>query len=131
VAEIPVGSQPQAIGLDDGDNNVVVANFASNSVTLIDGRADSVLKTLTVPAGPMQVLVIHSGKAYVLCQDGKSLAVIDLKLKLLLKSIKLSSRPGRMDQPNSSQNIYVTLPDEDSVAVIDTGYDDVMATVKD
>lgn len=129
VSEIPVGTQPQALGLDDSDDTLVVANYASNNVSLVDGRADKVLKTLAVGAGPLQVLVIHSGKAYVLCQDGKSLAVIDLKLKLVLKSIKFASRPGRMDQPNSSQNIYVSLPDEDSVAVVDTSYDDVVATI--
>ena len=129
VAEIPVGTQPQALGLDDGDNTLVVANFASNNVSLVDGRTDKVLKTLNVGAGPLQVLVTHSGKAYVLCQDGKSLAVIDLNLKLVTKSIHFNSRPGRMDQPNSSQDIYVSLPDEDSVAVVDTGYDDVVATI--
>ena len=59
----------------------------------------------------------------------RSIAVIDLKLQLLIKLIQLSSRPGRMDLPNSHQTLYVTLPDEDSVAVIDTGFDEVTATV--
>lgn len=131
VAEIAVGSQPQALGVDDSDDNVVVANFASNNVSILDGRADKVLKTIAVASGPQEVVVTHAGKAYVMCQDGKAVAVIDLKLHLLLKSIKLSSRPGHLDQPNSSQDIYVTLPDEDSVAVIDTGFDDVVATIKE
>lgn len=131
VADIPVGSQPQALALDDGDNNLVVANYASNNVSIVDARKDTVLKTLNVGAGPIQVLVVHGHKAYVLCQDSRSVAVIDINLRLLLKSIVLSSRPGRMDQPNSSQQVYVTLPDEDSVAVIDTAYDDVTATIKE
>jgi DNA-binding sugar fermentation-stimulating protein len=46
-----------------------------------------------------------------------------------MKSCCEIGRPGRMDLPNSSQNIYVSLPDEDSVAVVDTSYDDVVATI--
>jgi YVTN family beta-propeller protein len=130
-AEIPVGSQPQALALDDSDSNLVVANYASNNVSIVDARKDSVLKTQTVGAGPIQVLITHNQKAYVLCQEGKTVAVIDLKLRLLLRSIVLSSRPGRMDMADSNQKIYVTLPDEDSVAVIDTSYDDVAAVVKE
>jgi YVTN family beta-propeller protein len=129
--QITVGSQPQALGLDDGDGTLVVANFGSSSVSLVDARNDSLLKTISVGAQPFQVLVTHGGKAYVACQEGKSVAVIDLKLRLLLKTIPLGSRPGRMDLPNSHQAIYVTLPDEESVAVIDTGFDTVMATIKE
>jgi YVTN family beta-propeller protein len=131
VANVPVGAQPQALGLDDGDNTLVVANYGANSVSLVDARGDTVLKDIPVAAGPSQVLVTHGGKAYVMCQDGKAIAVIDLKLHLLLKNISLSSRPGRMDQPNSGTQIYVSLPDEDAVAVIDSGYDEVVSTVKE
>jgi hypothetical protein len=130
-AQIPVGAQPQALAVDDSDTSVVVANYASNNVSILDAHKDIVLKTQAVGAGPIQVLITHAQKAYVLCQEGKTVAVIDLKLHLLLRSITLSSRPARMDMASSNQQIYVTLPDEDSVAVIDTGYDDVAATVKE
>jgi YVTN family beta-propeller protein len=129
--EIAVGAQPQALALDENDSTLVVANYASSNVSLVDARKDIVIKTQAVGAGPIQILVTHNQKAYVLCQEGKTVAVIDLKLHLLLRSISLSSRPGRMDMASSNQQIYVTLPDEDSVAVVDTGFDDVAATVKE
>jgi YVTN family beta-propeller protein len=129
IAQIPVGSRPVSLALDGGDGTLVVANSASASVSLIDARANSVRATLSVGAGPMQVLVTHGGKAYVACQEGKRVDVIDLQRSLLIKTITLSSRPGRMDQPNSSQNVYVSLPDEDALAVIDTAIDEVVATV--
>lgn len=131
VAQVPVGSNPSSLGLDDGDNVLAVANAGSASVTLIDARANTVLKTLSVGATPAQVLVTHSGVAYVACQDGHSIAVIDLSRRLLLATISLSSRPGRMDQPNSSAQVYVTLPDEDSVGIIDTGSQSLVAVVKE
>ncbi len=131
VADIPVGTQPQAMALDEGDNNLVVANYGSSSVTIVDARNDTVLKTVGVGAGPSQVLIVHGHKAYVMCQDSRSIAVIDLSLRLLLKSITLTSRPGRMEEPSSNRQVYVTLPDEDSVAVIDPGYDDVVATIRE
>jgi YVTN family beta-propeller protein len=129
IAVIPVGSAPASLALDDSDNTLVVANSGSNNVSLIDARAGTVTKTIGVGAKPLQVLVTHGNKAYVLCQDGQRIDVIDLKRNLLVKSISLGSRPGHMDFPNSEQNIYVTLPDVDSLAVIDTGIDDVVATV--
>jgi YVTN family beta-propeller protein len=131
VAQVTVGSQPQSLGLDDTDDNLVVANYGSNNVTLVDAKGDVVLKTFPVAAGPSQVLVTHAGKAYILCQDGKTIAVIDLKLRLLLKSIAMSSRPGHMDQSATGGQIFVSLPDEDSLAVIDTSYDDVVATIRE
>ena len=128
-ALVPVGSQPSSLALDDGDNTLVVANSGSSNVTLVDARKDTVIKTLNVGAHPVQVLVTHGGRAYVACQEGRSIAVIDLKLQLLVKNIALSSRPGRMDTPNGNDKIYITLPDEDSVAVLDTSFDDVTSTI--
>jgi YVTN family beta-propeller protein len=129
VAQVPVGANPSSLALDDGDNVLAVANAGSASVTLVDARVDQVLKTIGVGATPAQVLVTHSGKAYVACQDGHSVAIIDLSRRLLLKMLTLTSRPGRMDQPNSSNQVYVSLPDEDSLAIIDTGVDEVVAVV--
>ncbi len=129
-AELNVGTQPESIGVDDADENVVVANYGSSNVTLIDGATDTVTKIISVGAGPMQVLVGHSTKAYILCQDARTVAVVDLKLHLVLHSIALSSRPARMDLSPDGKQILVTLPDEDSVAVIDTGFDTVMAAVR-
>jgi YVTN family beta-propeller protein len=130
-AQIPVGSNPSSLALDGGDNVLAVANAGSASVTLIDARSNAVLKTLSVGATPAQVLVTNNGIAYVACQDGHSVAIIDLSRHLLLNTLPLSSRPGRMDQPNSSGQIYVTLPDEDSLAVIDTGAQTVVSVVKE
>jgi len=126
-----VGSNPSSLGVDDGDNNVAVANAGSASVTLIDGRSNAVLKTINVGATPAQVLVTHGGVAYVACQDGHSIAIIDLSRRLLINTLPLSSRPGRMDEPNSDGQIYVSLPDEDSLAVIDTGANAVVSVVKE
>jgi YVTN family beta-propeller protein len=127
--QIPVGSGPLSMALDGGDQHLVVVNGGSNSVSLIDARANTVLKTIGVGAAPKQVLVTNNGKAYIACQDARRVDVIDIKRQLLVKSISLGSRPGHMDLPNSHQAIYVSLPDEDSLAVIDTGMDEVIATV--
>jgi YVTN family beta-propeller protein len=129
IAVIPVGSAPASLALDDSDNTLVVANSGSNNVSIIDARAGTVTKTIGVGAQPLQALVTHGGKAYILCQAGQRIDVIDLKRNLLVKSISLGSRPGHMDWANSQQSLYVTLPDVDSLAVIDTGIDDVVATV--
>jgi YVTN family beta-propeller protein len=129
-AQLNVGTQPESIGVDDSDENVVVANYGSSNITLIDGSTDTVTKIISVGAGPMQVVVGHGIKAYVLCQDARTVAVVDLKLHLVLHSIALSSRPARMDLSPDGKQVLVTLPDEDSIAVIDTSYDTVMATVR-
>lgn len=74
---VTVGSSPRAVAINPATNKIYVANYASNSVTVIDGATNA---TTTVAAGyiPSAVAVNPgSNKIYVVNEYGSNVTVID------------------------------------------------------
>ena len=81
IATIPVGTHPYAVALNTVTNKAYIANYTSNSVTVIDGTT---LSTATVPVGsnpealavnPVtnKIYVADSGDQWVWVIDGATL----------------------------------------------------------
>src|SRR5690242_18774057 len=64
-ASLPTGANPRAIAVNVSANKIYTANFGSNTVSVIDGAADSVT---TIPVGMNPVAIAVNGalnRAYV------------------------------------------------------------------
>jgi DNA-binding beta-propeller fold protein YncE len=51
LGSVPVGSYAEGIAINPGDDKVYVANFGSSSITVVDGRSFSIIKTIALPHG--------------------------------------------------------------------------------
>jgi YVTN family beta-propeller protein len=55
IATIPVGTGPAGVGVNPTTNMIYVANFSSNTVSVIDGTINTVTATIPVGTGPIGV----------------------------------------------------------------------------
>lgn len=133
VKQVRVGSQPVALALGHEHGPLLVANFGSNSVSVIDTGSDSVIATINVGVQPVDIAVSGDGdKAYVVNQGSNSVTVIDLRHLRAGKNISVGLQPSRIRfNGNNSRRIYVSNTNDDSVAIIDTSSDDLIATVSE
>src|SRR3972149_294179 len=60
VSTISVGLFPEAVGVNSSTNRIYVANFSSNTVSVIDGTTNAVVSTITVGSRPWGVGVNSS-----------------------------------------------------------------------
>jgi YVTN family beta-propeller protein len=54
-ATIPVGSNPNGVGVNPLTNRIYVANNGNNTVSVIDGLANAVIATVPVGSGPVGI----------------------------------------------------------------------------
>ena len=57
MATLPVGRHPQGIAIDSKSNRIFVANVLGNSVTVIDGAKNNVVRDLNAGGHPYAVAV--------------------------------------------------------------------------
>jgi len=57
ITTIGVGTSPQGVAVDEGDDTVYVTNQTGNTVSVINGRTRTVAGTITVGSGPVGVAV--------------------------------------------------------------------------
>ncbi|BBJ28362.1 YncE family protein [Athalassotoga saccharophila] len=57
IANIPVGKWPSAIGINPKTDMIYVANSGNNTVSVINGKDNSILKTIYVGRGPWGICV--------------------------------------------------------------------------
>jgi YVTN family beta-propeller protein len=57
VATLTVGSFPNGAAINPATNTVYIANYTSNTVSVINGATDTVAATITVGTGPINVAV--------------------------------------------------------------------------
>lgn len=96
VNNISVGSSPTCIAVDPNRNFAYVANFKSDSVSVIDlDSLDAAPKTIQLPVGshPNYVALNTSGKGetylFVSCRDRGEIAVIDCRTNNTMGAIAL------------------------------------------
>jgi YVTN family beta-propeller protein len=80
VKSVKVGSGPEAIAVNNQTGVVYVANDGSRSISVIDGKSDSVMATVATAARPYAIAVDEStNKVYVSNTFSDMLTVIDGK----------------------------------------------------
>jgi len=77
--DVTVGMEPVAAAIDSRTHHVVVANFASSTVTVVDGRRGRVVRTVAVGKEPAAVGVDEqTGRAFVVDDASRSLSAVSM-----------------------------------------------------
>src|SRR2546425_436196 len=121
VATVPVGYYPVGAGYDAGNGHVYVANFVSNSVSVIDGT--TVVATVPVGNNPHGV-VYDSGNGYVYVANYNSnnvngsntVSVIDGTT--IVATIPVGSNPDALAYDSQKGYVYVANYGSGNVSVI-------------
>jgi YVTN family beta-propeller protein len=74
--EIPAGKKPDTIAFDESNSRVFSFNGGDNTVTVIDAKTDTVLKTLQLDGKP-EFAVVDKGVLYLNDEDKNAIHVID------------------------------------------------------
>jgi len=147
---IGLETQPEAAGLDvsaDG-KTLVVANFENDSISILakgpggwakTGELDlrpgliDPKKESGVPGGefPYWVRIRRNDTAYVSSLRDREIDVVSLKgAPSLVTRIKLPGQPNRMILDTKQARLFVAQDNNDSVAVIDTASDKLVANIQ-
>lgn len=107
-----------------------VANFASDSVSVIDVASHAVTDTLSVGAKPFGVATHPDGsRVYVVNSGSNSVSVISTSNNKVVASIPVGAGPRGVVVNAAGTKAYVSNFLGDSVSVIDTASNTVQATV--
>jgi YVTN family beta-propeller protein len=118
IATVPVGMAPFALAANTTSNKIYVANFASNTVTVIDGATNN---TTTVAVGAVPVaLAVNpaTNKVYVVNYGSDTVTVIDAAT-LLTSNIAVGASPFGVAVNAVTNKIYVVNEVSNTVTVID------------
>jgi DNA-binding beta-propeller fold protein YncE len=122
-------------------NQLVVANYDGNSISIIDVSLDEYGNdsptfgtTYTVPVGsnPASVTVLYDGsRAYTANQTGQTVTIANLNSHTVEKTLPVSGHPRTVvSTQNSTQGkVYVASPDSDVLTLIRTDQDVVDTTL--
>ena len=113
-ATVTVGSNPSAVGVDPTTDTIYVANYASGTVSVIDGTTNTVTDTVTVGTSPDAVGVDPTTDTiYVANQTSNSVSVITVPGAPTLTA----ATPG-----NGTVTLAWTAPSSNGGSAV-TGYD--------
>ena len=122
-------------------NQLVVANYDGNSISIIDASLDEYGNdsptfgtTYTVPVGsnPASVTVLYDGsRAYTANQTDQTVTIVNLSSHTMEKKLPVSGHPRTVvSTQNSTQGkVYVASPDSDVLTLIRTDQDVVDTTL--
>lgn len=113
VKNISVGKTPHGIGYAQGF--VFNSNIADNTISVIDAKTDSVVKTITIEGGtPGYIKAFHDGKN-ILFTDTKQnkINILDpMQDHKIISSINVSSTPDKIVISEDDSKAFISLPTE-------------------
>ncbi len=119
---LEVGRQPDGLAVSKDGRQVFVANFGSDSLSVIDTREDRVVATIAVGGGPVGVAISPTGEVYVVNKKDSTLSIVDLETMSVIGSVAL----GQDGEPNDvavtpdGSLAVVTKSAGDTVSIVDT-----------
>jgi YVTN family beta-propeller protein len=132
-----VGESPNDIAIDPNTKKVYVTNFGNNTVSVINGTIDKVMRNVTVGESPSGIAIDpNTQKVYVANTVSNTVSVIDEKNINLSKGpflkdqynrvgIKVDKSPNGIAIDPATQKVYVANTDSDTVSIIDGTMDTV------
>jgi YVTN family beta-propeller protein len=121
VRAIPVGREPFGVAVNNATGKVYVANFLSNSVSVISTATGAVIKTISLPAGEPSYVAINetTNRIYVTLHKGGRLAVIRGDTDALVTTVEVGSGPFGVAVDSTTNRIFVSCRDSRLVRVVD------------
>ena len=134
VATVPVGRSPAGVVASSRAGRVFVSNPDSKTISVIDMRRQKVVNTLSAGDGPVGIDVSGDGKhLYVADWYSSRLLVFDAQAAAAAKplaSIAVGRAPAGVAAHPGGATVFVAERDDDSVAVVDTAAQRVLARVR-
>lgn len=134
INSIPVGNEilradPLDISITPNGKFAYISNFASNNVTVIDTRTNTVADTVISASfvRPQGVAITPNGRyVYIMNAVGDTVSVIDIKTNTVVDTIAVGHTPLDADITPDGKYVYVTNYESNSVSVICTRYNTVI-----
>lgn len=130
---VPCGNSPQNIDVNKNKGIIAVANFRSDSVTLIDAKTLRNIKNLKVGAYPTKAVITSDGNYLLVCESNLgsdyrgSLSIISLKNFALLNRIPVGKSP--VDFYYDESFCYVSNLADGTISVVDTSKYSLLKTI--
>ncbi|MGB8641290.1 MAG: YncE family protein [Nitrososphaeraceae archaeon] len=106
-----------------------VANFRSNTVSVIDSDTNTVIKNIHVRDGPRFIDALAGGGAvYVANFRSNTVSVIDSDTNTVIKNITVGASPGSIHRYGDA--VYVANSDSNTVSVINPANNTVIKNIK-
>jgi YVTN family beta-propeller protein len=115
---IPVGATPISMVFNDDSSMLYVANYASNSISLVRLSDNSVTNAKLTTSKPNS-MVYQNGRLFVACEGEDKVAMIDLSNNAVTY-ITTGPRPSQLLFHPKSEKLYVANFGGNTVSVIDT-----------
>jgi YVTN family beta-propeller protein len=132
VATVKVGEEPEGVETNPDGSEVWVTSEGNGTVTVINTATNRPVATIKVAKRPRSVVFTHDGsKAYVPAELDSAVVVVDAKAHKVLKKIQI---PGKSPKPMGSaispdgKFVYITNGRGQTLSIIDTGTDSLVAT---
>src|SRR5271169_2085948 len=130
LADITVGTQPSGIAYDPAMGELFVANYGSNTVSVISDSTNMVVTHVSVRS-PLGVAYDPArGEVWVVNEFGGAVAVIADINDTVVASVPVGSGPIGIAYDSAKEEVFVGNQGSNTVSVISDRTDTVVATVK-
>ena len=117
---IPTGHIPCSIAVNARTHTVYVANYADNSVTVIDGVKNQPVATLAVGKRPEALAVdAEHNRVYVANTQGNSVTIIDGAGNRVIATLDAGKAPYALAMNPRSEKLHVANLDKQSFTILD------------
>jgi uncharacterized repeat protein (TIGR01451 family) len=125
---LPAGSDPQDVAFSPDGMHVFVTNRWDGTLTVIDTTVPTVTMTLPVGNEPMSLAASLSDKLYIALRSDNAVAVVDTTAMTVTRIITGFIAPHGLALSPVGGYVFVVNQGDDSIGVIDTSSDSLMAT---
>jgi YVTN family beta-propeller protein len=124
VTSVTVGSAPFGVGVNGVTNKIYIANFgpsgSGNTVSVIDGSTNTVVRTIVVGSGPRRAAVNdETNTIYVSNSGSNTVSVIDGSSDTVVATVNVGKSPRRAAVNRKTKKVYVANSGSNTVTVID------------
>ena len=143
VATIPVGDSPIGVAITPDGTHAYVTNGADGTVSVIDTASKTVVATISVGSTPSGIAITPDGtRAYVTNEFDNTVSLIDTASRKVVATIPVGAQPFNvaitLDESRTNERddrrhdplAYVTNSSSNTVSVIDTANNRVVATIR-
>jgi YVTN family beta-propeller protein len=117
---IQVGAVPKYVAVSPDDRLVLVSNWCSWDVSVIDSASNKTVKSVFVGRYPRGLVVSpDSSKAYIAVMGSYDIAIMDLRTYALSWIKGVGRSPRHLQLSPDGRYLYATLNGEDHVAKVD------------
>ena len=131
VSEINVGPSPNCLAVSPDGRSILVSVSGADQMVIIDTGTDRITSRIPVPRPDVAAISPDGRTAYVASTPvvDPALVILDLVKRIPVGRVALAGFPGALSFEVDGQRLYFTVAGGDSVQVLDTQRNKVVATV--